>query len=89
MNTQALIDTARTLAVELGLHAATATAEPDICATDIVTAVVPLTALAVAYFKDDTEGEKQWLRNIVVNQVLTSALRVGFNETSIPSGNKT
>jgi len=32
-------------------------------------------------------GKKTWI--IVVNQVLTSALRVGFNETRIPSGNKT
>lgn len=50
---------------------------------DIVTGVVPLAALAIAYFKDDVEGEKQWLRNTVVNQVLTSAARLGFNETSL------
>jgi len=69
----------------LGLHAATATAGsgPDVVATDILTAVVPLTGLAVAYFTDDTEGQKQWLRNTGVNQVLTSALRLGFNETSL------
>ena len=69
----------------LGLPAATATAGngPDILATDILTGVVPLTGLAVAFFTDDTEGEKQWLRNIVANQVLTSALRIGFNETSL------
>jgi membrane-associated phospholipid phosphatase len=69
----------------LGLPAATATAGngPDILATDILTGVVPLTGLAVAYFTDDTEGQKQWLRNTGVNQVLTSALRLGFNETSL------
>jgi len=69
----------------LVLPAATATAGngPDILATDILTGVVPLTGLAVAYFTDDTEGQKQWLRNIGVNQVLTSALRLGFNETSL------
>ena len=44
---------------------------------------MPYGGLAVAFFTDDTEGEKQWLRNIVVNQVLTSALRIGFNETSL------
>jgi len=71
------------IVVAFGLPAATAKAETDIDSTDIVMAAVPLTALAVAYFKDDTEGEKQWLRNIVVNQVLTSALRIGFNETSL------
>lgn len=68
-----------------GLCAATARAGngPDIVATDILTAVVPLTGLAVAYFTDDTEGQKQWLRNTGVNQVLTSVLRLGFNETSL------
>ena len=79
------------IAAALGLHASPATAsEPDIMATDILTAVVPLTGLAVAYFTDDTEGEKQWLRNTVVNQVLTTALRLGFNETRLgkrPNGN--
>jgi membrane-associated phospholipid phosphatase len=69
----------------LCLPTATASAGngPDILATDILTAVVPLTGLAVAYYTDDIEGEKQWLRNIGVNQVLTSALRLGFNETSL------
>ncbi|MDD2899284.1 MAG: phosphatase PAP2 family protein [Desulfuromonadaceae bacterium] len=63
---------------------------PTIVATDILTAVVPLTGLAVAYFTDDIEGQKQWLRNTGVNQVLISALRLGFNETSLgerPNGN--
>lgn len=74
------------------LYAAIATAEngPNILATDILTGVVPLTGLTVAYFKDDTEGQKEWLRNICVNQVLTSALRLAFNETSLgkrPDGN--
>lgn len=56
---------------------------PSVVATDILTAVVPLTGLAVAYFTDDIEGQKQWLRNTGVNQVLTSALRLGFNETRL------
>lgn len=76
----------------LGLHATPVTAGngPDVVATDILTAVVPLTGLAVAYFTDDIEGQKQWLRNTAVNQVLTTALRVGFNQTSLgerPDGN--
>lgn len=71
----------------LGLHATTAMAGGDYSnaemTTDIFTAVVPLTGLAVAYFKDDTEGQKQWLRNTGVNQVLVTSLRLGFNETSL------
>lgn len=77
-----------------GLHATTAMAGDDYSnaeiTTDIFTAVVPLTGLAVAYFKDDTEGQKQWLRNTGVNQILVSSLRLGFNETSLgerPNGN--
>lgn len=57
--------------------------DPQILTTDVLTAVIPLTGLAVAYFSDDVEGQKQWLRNTAVNQILTTALRVGFNETSI------
>ncbi|AMV73751.1 phosphatase PAP2 family protein [Desulfuromonas carbonis] len=71
----------------LGLQASPATAGSDYgndeLAADVLTGVVPLTGLLVAYFTDDTEGQKQWLRNTAVNQVLVSALRVGFNETSL------
>lgn len=77
----------------LGLHAATAPAGdgPAVASTDVLAAVVPLTALGVAYFTDDTEGQKQWLRNTVANQVLVSALRLGFNQTSLgerPNGHQ-
>jgi membrane-associated phospholipid phosphatase len=56
----------------------------------VVMSAIPVTALAIAYFKDDTEGEKQWLRNLLANQLLTSVARLGFNETSLgerPNGN--
>jgi len=55
-----------------------------------VMSAIPVTGFVVAYFKDDVEGEKQLLRNVIVNQLLTSIARVGFNETSWgtrPSGN--
>lgn len=58
---------------------------------DVVMVAVPLTALAVAFFKDDVEGEKQWLRNVLANQALTSIARVGFNELDIgtrPNGHE-
>jgi membrane-associated phospholipid phosphatase len=54
----------------------------DAISGHVVMSALPVTALALAYFKGDTEGEKQWLRNVLVNQFLTSAARVGFNETS-------
>lgn len=79
----------------LGLNATTAIAGGDYgndeLASDVLTGVIPLTGLAVAYFKGDTEGQKQWLRNTGVNQVLTTTLRLGFNETSLgerPNGNE-
>jgi membrane-associated phospholipid phosphatase len=69
----------------LGLNATSAIAGQDYgtdeLVSDVLTGVVPLTGLAVAVFTGDTEGQKQWLRNTGVNQVLTSALRLGFNET--------
>jgi len=79
----------------LGSSATLATAGGDYgndeLAGDIITGVVPLTGLAVAYFSDDTEGQKQWLRNTGTNQILTTALRLGFNQTSWgerPNGNQ-
>jgi membrane-associated phospholipid phosphatase len=72
-----------TAALVLPSAAATSNYGPQLLATDILTAVVPLTGLVVAYFSDDTEGEKEWFRNTGVNQVLVTALRVGFNETSL------
>ena len=47
--------------------------------SDIVTGVVPLGAFAYAYFTDDEEGQKQWLRNTLVNQVVITSARVAFN----------
>lgn len=55
-----------------------------------VMSAIPVTGIAIAYFRDDVEGEKQWLRNVLANQLLTSVARLGFNETSYgrrPTGN--
>lgn len=69
----------------LGFPVVTASAGngPAIAATDVLTGVVPLSGLLIAYVTDDVEGQKQWLRNTGVNQILATALRVGFNETSL------
>jgi hypothetical protein len=56
----------------------------------VVMAALPVSAFAIAYFKDDVEGEKQWLRNTLASQLLTSIARLGFNYTSWgerPNGN--
>ena len=58
---------------------------------DVVMVAVPLAALAIAFFKGDVEGEKQWLRNVLANQAVTSIARVGFNEADIgtrPNGHE-
>ena len=55
-----------------------------------VMSAIPVTGFALAYFKDDKEGQKQLFRNVIVNQLITSIARVGFNETSWgtrPTGN--
>lgn len=59
--------------------------------TDIATGVLPLTTFAIAYFKDDVEGQKQFLRSTGVALVVGTTLRVAFNETSLgerPNGNQ-
>lgn len=60
-------------------------------AADIVTAVMPLTTFAIAHYKDDGDGEGQFLRSNAVSLVLNTMLRVGFNETEYgerPNGNE-
>lgn len=47
----------------------------------IVMTAIPVSAIAVAYAKDDVEGEKQWLRNVIANESIISLARLGFNET--------
>lgn len=56
----------------------------------IVMAAIPVTAFAIAYGKDDVEGEKQFGRNLIANQLLNSIARLGFNYTDWgirPDGN--
>lgn len=48
---------------------------------DVITGVVPLGALAYAYAIDDTEGEKEWLRNTIASQTLNTIARVAFNSS--------
>ncbi|MCJ7591901.1 MAG: phosphatase PAP2 family protein [Woeseiaceae bacterium] len=68
----------------LGLHAETAAAESgDLLAGDIVTVLTPLTAFGIAYFKDDVEGQKQWLRDTGLALVVNTTIRVAFNQTSL------
>lgn len=68
-----------------GIHCASAVAgnDPDLVAADVLTGVIPLSGLAVAYFSGDIQGEKQWLRNTGVALVVTSTLKLAFNQTSL------
>ena len=50
---------------------------------DITTIILPLAAFGTAYFKGDSEGQKQWLRDTVLHEVLYTGLVLGFNETSL------
>jgi len=76
--------------LSLVLTAARPARGADAISGHVVMAALPVTALAIAFFKDDTEGEKQWLRNTLANQLVTSLARLGFNYTSLgerPTGN--
>jgi len=64
---------------------------PTLMAGNVVTVLFPLVSLGVAYYKDDREGEIEWLRGFAVNEVLNTALRIGFNQTSLgrrPDGSR-
>jgi membrane-associated phospholipid phosphatase len=52
-------------------------------AGDIITELLPVAALGTAYFKGDREGQIQWLRDTVINEVLNTGLNLAFNETSL------
>lgn len=64
-------------------HAATATAGQRELPADIVTAILPLTTYAIAHYKDDDEGENQFLRSTAASLVLNTTLRVAFNQTRL------
>ena len=55
----------------------------DVLAGDIVTGVLPIVAFGVAYVKDDSLGETQWLRTTLISEVLNTSLRIAFNHTSL------
>ena len=48
---------------------------------DIVTLVLPVTTYGIAHYKDDGDGEGQFLRSTGVSLVLNTLLRGAFNET--------
>ena len=67
-----------------GLYSVSAAGQSsDIVVTDILTGAIPLTGLVVAHLSDDSEGERQWFRNAGVSLVLTSALKLAFNASSL------
>jgi membrane-associated phospholipid phosphatase len=73
-----------------GSGPAAAREKNDVLAGDIATGLMPIFAFGTAWLKDDTEGEKEWLRSTAADEVIITALRVGFNQTSLgkrPNGN--
>lgn len=79
------------LAALLGLYCGAAAAHNnEDTAADVVTGVVPLGAYALAYFKDDDLGQRQWLFNTGAELILNTAARGIFDQTSLgrrPNGN--
>lgn len=86
---------AAALAVLLAFQALPATAGGDYTtdelAADVITGTMPLAAFAIAHYKDDGAGEGQFFRSNAASLLLTTTLRVAFNETSWgerPNGNQ-
>ena len=79
-----------TMVVGLPLRAVAADAN-TLLAGDIVTGLAPFVTFGIAYFKDDREGEIEWLRDTAINEVVNTGLRVAFNQTSLgrrPDGSR-
>lgn len=49
---------------------------------DLVTLALPLTTYGIAHYREDGDGEGQFLRSTGVSLLLNTSLRVAFNETS-------
>lgn len=69
------------IAALLSFHCGLAAGGEEELPADIVTGLLPLASYAIAHFKDDEEGEKQLLRTNVASLVVTTTLRVAFNQT--------
>lgn len=70
------------LAAAASLNCGAALAVADELPADIVTGLLPLTAYGIAHFKDDDEGQRQFLRSTAVSLLVNTSLRVAFNQTS-------
>ncbi len=70
------------MATLLCLHSVPASAGSEELSGDILTGLLPLTSYAIAHFKDDDEGARQFLRSTGVSLVVNSSLRLAFNGTS-------
>ncbi len=77
LRTQLII--AAILACGLFSNSASANKNTSELSSDIITGVVPLSAYAYAFLTDDDEGQKQWWRNTIANQVFITSARVAFD----------
>lgn len=74
-----------------GAGPAAAADSTTLLVNDIATGLLPIATFGVAYFKHDREGEIEWMRVTGVNEVVNTALRVGFNQTDLgrrPDGSR-
>lgn len=76
----------------LGLcSTAGASSDYDEATSNVITGLIPLGAYAVAYYKGDEEGQRQWMYNTGANVVITSLTRLAFQQTDLgdrPNGHK-
>ncbi len=69
--------------LHIGTTAAASSRDDLQMTSNIITDILPLAVFGTVYFKGDSEGGKQWLRDTVLHEVLYSGLVLGFNETSL------
>jgi membrane-associated phospholipid phosphatase len=58
---------------------------------DVLTGIIPLGAGGLAFYKEDKQGQREWLYSTAVSLAVNTTLRVALNETSWgerPNGNK-
>ena len=75
----------------LAFSTAAKAVDEDKLAGDILQYTVPVAALSVAFVKDDTEGEKQWLRNTAASAAAVEVTKLIFNQTGLgrrPEGDR-
>jgi membrane-associated phospholipid phosphatase len=67
----------------LGLCDPALAVDQDRLAGDVLQFGPPVVALSIAFFRDDTEGEKEWLRNTAASAAAVQLTKLIFDQTAL------